>query len=179
MKRLVRKILKLPEKLPVSPPAKKAAAPAHEVALRHAESLRLKTAKLNPDTSRGHRVGAPSQQRPAPRGGMGEVAEADMSAKTAEVRRPRPKRQASAAPEPVDAGPKKTRKTLLRERRRADAADSPLGAEQDFNAAQLAGRRRRSLSHASADLRQARRARGGRRPRAGAFRAADLCKTLD
>ena len=101
MKRLFRKILKLPEKLPVSPPAKKAAAPAHEVALRHAESLRLKTAKLNPD----------------------------MSAKKAEVRRPRPKRQASAAPEPVDAGPKKTRKTLLRERRRADAADSPLGAE--------------------------------------------------
>ena len=60
---------------------------------------------------------------------MGEVAEADMSAKTAEVRRPRPKRQASAAPEPVEAGSKKTRKTLLRERRRADAADSPLGAE--------------------------------------------------
>ena len=122
MKRLFRKILKLPEKLPVSPPAKKAAAPAHEVALRHAESLRLKTAKLNPDTSRGHRVGAPSQQRPAPRSGTGEVAEADMSAKKAEVRRPRPKLQTSA-------GSKKTRKTLLRERRRADAADSPLGAE--------------------------------------------------
>ena len=129
MKRLFRKILKLPETLPVSPPAKKAAAPAHEVALRHAESLRLKTAKLNPDTSRGHRVGAPSQQRPAPRSGTGEVAEADMSAKKAEVRRPRPKRQTSAAPEPVEAGSKKTRKTLLRERRRADAADSPLGAE--------------------------------------------------